>query len=407
MFAIALGAPLVFTVFDGSGSSATFWSTIAVTTGVQACVVLLVVLVMVARIKLVTEKLGINKTMGIHRALGVAAVVLVALHIAAVVIDNPTNVWLLEPFVAPPRAVAGTIGFVALVTMVLFAERRRVYERWRWAHRIGALIALTAIVLHVWWLNRLVNTVPWLILFITAFIAMITLAFWRWFAPGSRVKFMVADVRQETSNVSTITLSPCGAPLQYQAGQFAWLRLSPYPWSEDHPFTMSSAPSSAQVQFTFRHTGDWTTGLLRRLRPGAPVWVNGPYGAMTPAVAEGAAGIVMVASGVGLTPMLSLLRDLADCNDTRPLALLVPPGEMLFRPELERLGQRLDLAVLRTLRRPITGPSMETALPDRLWMGRAVYYVCGPPSMIMDTVSALATQGVSQEHIHCEQFDLA
>lgn len=407
IFALALAAPIVFTVFDGSGSSSTFWSTIGVITGVQACVVLLVVLVMVTRIRLVTERLGINRAMGVHRALGVAAVVLVGLHIIAVVADNPANVWLLEPFVAPPRAVAGTIGFVALVVMVLSAERRRVYERWRWAHRIGALIALTAIILHVWWLNRLVNMVPWLMLFITGFIAVIALALWRWFAPGSQAKFMVADIRSETPNVSTITLTPCGKPLRYAAGQFAWLRLQPYPWAEDHPFTMSSAPSSSQVQFTFRHAGDWTTGLLRRLRPGAPVWLDGPYGAMTPAASDGAAGIVMVASGVGLTPMLSLLRDLADCNDSRPLALLTPPGEMLFQLELDRLGQRLDLTVLRSLRRPITGQSMETTLPDRAWMPRAVYYVCGPPSMVMDTVAALATQGIPHGQIHCEQFDLA
>lgn len=401
-------APPAVAVAVGTGPTETLWSILAVITGTQATVGLALTLAAVARVRRLTSAVGIGGAVGIHRTLGVATTGFALAHLAAVIADNPANVWLLDPTVAPSRAVAGTVALASLAGVVVFAKRRiRRYEWWRWAHRGGATVALVLVVLHILLLNRLLNSPVWAVLFLTVAATIAAVTWWRWFAPTRRTRFLVGDMHAESADVSTVSLRPCGSPLRFDAGQFAWLRLRPGPWAQDHPFTISSSADDDTVEFTFRHAGDWTTGPLRALRPGSPVWVDGPYGAMTLSAADDAAGIVMVAAGVGLTPAMSLLRTLADRGDRRPLILITPEREQLFRDELNQLARRLDLCVLPMLTRPVRADVFVRALPDRAWPAQAAYYVCGPPQMVTDTVSVLADLGIPPGQVHCEQFEMA
>ena len=107
LLTVAILTPIVLTVTCGSGDPATVWSALAVMTGSMALIALVFTLVAVARVRYLTNHLGIDGAMGIHRTLGVATVGLATAHILAVVADNPANVWLLDPSIAPGRAVAG------------------------------------------------------------------------------------------------------------------------------------------------------------------------------------------------------------------------------------------------------------------------------------------------------------
>lgn len=400
-------APVALAVVDGTGAPRTLWSDLAVITGGQAVAAAVLTLAAVARIRAVTGTLGIDGAMGAHRVLGSATASLAAVHLVAVIGDNPSSVWLLDPTVAPRRAVAATAALVVFAGLVGTARRRqRRYEWWRWAHRAGAATALGLVALHIWWLNRLVNVWPWLALFVSAAGATLGLCAWRWLARARHGRYLVVDMRAETSTVSTVRLVACGEPLTFEAGQFAWLRLRPSPWAEDHPFTLSSPAGAETLDVTFRHAGDWTTGPLQALRPGTPVWLDGPHGAMTLAAAQDAPGIVMVAAGVGLTPALSMLRTLAERGDRRPVVLLIPPGETLFRDELTQLAQVLDLTVTPSLARPVTAQTVAAALPDRAWPGQAVWFVCGPPGMVADTAAALTELHIPPERVRTEQFEI-
>lgn len=405
LLGVATVAPIALTVVCGTGDPATLWSALAVVTGSQALVALTLALVAVARIRRLTNRLGIDGVMSAHRTLGSAAVALSAVHVLAVVADNPANVWLLDPSVAPGRAIAGTVALIALVLLLGFAERRiRNYESWRWAHRFGALVAIALVALHVWWLDRLIHVGPWAALFGAVGVAVLGAGVWRWMAPGRRRRFIVSEVWNETPTVSTLALAPVGDPLRFDAGQFAWLRLRRAPWAQDHPFTISSAEDDEKVEVTYRHTGDWTTGPLRALRPGAVVWLDGPHGGMTLAAANDAGGLVMIAAGVGLTPAMSILRTCADRGDQRPLHVLTLPGEPLFRDELADLTQSLNLVVEDTLPRPVDADSLARILP---WIPRCAYLVSGPPGMVTDTCDALRAIEIPAGRIHSERFMLA
>jgi FAD-binding domain len=59
------------------------------------------------------------------------------------------------------------------------------------------------------------------------------------------------------------------------------MRLHRDPFTEEHPFTVTSAAQDRHtVEFTIRHAGDWTDEL-RRLQPGDPICLDGPHCSFT------------------------------------------------------------------------------------------------------------------------------
>ena len=134
------------------------------------------------------------------------------------------------------------------------------------------------------------------------------------------------------------------------------------------------------------------------------MWLDGPHGSFTPDAPERVDGLVLIAGGVGITPMMSMLRTLAERGDRRlhRLVLAERPDQPLFGPELEVLARRLDLDVLRTAGRRVDADLLAEILPRA--RGRLEYYVCGPPGLLTGSLAALDQLGVPPGRIHSEQF---
>jgi NAD(P)H-flavin reductase len=84
------------------------------------------------------------------------------------------------------------------------------------------------------------------------------------------------------------------------------------------------------------------------------VYVDGPHGAFSMDQDEGP-GFGLIAGGVGIAGLISMLRTMADRHDVRPVVLVYANPEwdgVAFREELERLKDRLDLTVVHVLERP-------------------------------------------------------
>ncbi|MDQ3762506.1 MAG: ferric reductase-like transmembrane domain-containing protein [Actinomycetota bacterium] len=430
LLAPVLLAPMLHGLRTGDGSS--LLSELSVGMGLLATSMLICAVVLPSRLRSLTRTFGIDGVLGIHRFIGLAVTLLVLLHIILVVAANPANVALLDVVHAPNRAraaIGATVALGALVALTILRRRlRHRYEMWRWVHvaLAGTVLVLTA--LHIWWLNHLVRDTAMRALFVILALALLGVLGYRWlWLPfcGARSEYVVREVRPETSTVSTLVLEPrrdgprCGyRTLEFLPGQFAWLRLNPSIGAEEHPFTIaSSAHLGLWTEFTIRHSGDFTRAL-RLLRPGSPVWVDGPHGAFTVDLRR-TTGLVMIAGGVGITPMMSMLRTLAHQRDRRPHRLLVVArtiDELLFRAELWQLRQRLDLTVVELLRRPPPGwtgasgtidEGMLTALlPGKFRRNQLDYYLCGPPDLVTDVLTVLDRLDVPHPRIHTEQFDL-
>jgi len=431
--AVLLAPVLLAPVLHGprirNGSS--LLSELSVGMGLLATSMLVCTVVLPSRLRSLTRTFGIEGVLGIHRFVGLAITLLVGLHVVLVVAANPANVALFDVVHAPDRARAAlgaTVALGALIVQTVLRRRlRHRYEVWRWVHVVLAAAVLVLSGLHIWWLNHLVRDAAMRALFTVLAVGVLVVLAYRWvWLPlrGTRREYVVREIRPETPTVSTLVLEPRrnGARRGYRSlafapGQFAWLRLHPSIWAQEHPFTIaSSAHLGLWTEFTIRHSGDFTR-QLRLLRPGSPVWVDGPHGAFTLDLHR-TTGLVMIAGGVGITPMMSMLRTLAHRRDRRPHRLLMVArtiDDLLFRAEIRRLQQRLDLTVVELLRQPppswtgasgTVGAELLTALlPGEFRRNQLDYYLCGPPALVTDVLTVLEELDIPQPRIHTEQFD--
>ncbi|HYZ36523.1 MAG TPA: ferredoxin reductase family protein [Pseudonocardiaceae bacterium] len=429
LLAPALLAPLLHGLRPGDGAS--LLSELSVGMGLLATSMLVCAVVLPSRVRSLTRTFGIDGVLAIHRFVGLAVTLLVGLHIVLVVGAKPANLALFDVMHAPNRAraaVGATVALGALIALTVLRRRlRHRYEVWRWAHLALAGTALVLSALHIWWLNHLIRDPSMRALFAAFALGVLVVLGYRWlWMPvfGAGREYVVREIRPESSTVSTLVLEPKRSrsrrgyrALEFAPGQFAWLRLQPSVRAEEHPFTIaSSAHLGLWTEFTIRHSGDFTSEL-RLLRPGSPVWIDGPHGAFTLDL-QRTTGLVMIAGGVGITPMMSMLRTLAHRHDRRPHRLLVVAStidELLFRAEIRKLQQRLDLTVVEVLRKPPpswTGPSgrideslLTAVLPGKFRRNQLDYYLCGPPAMVDDVRSVLDRLEVPEPRIHTEQFD--
>jgi predicted ferric reductase len=220
--------------------------------------------------------------------------------------------------------------------------------------------------------------------------------------------YRVAHVRPEGAQTWTVVLEPLGHPgIKFRAGQFAWLTLGSTPFSlQQHPFSFSSsAAQSSRIEFAIRELGDFTS-TIKTVKPGTTAFVEGPYGAFVPDF-DRKEGLFLIAGGVGIAPMMSMLRTMRDRKDRRPVILIYGNHsleETIFKDELGSLQQELDLNLVLVFSR-IGEELLERHLPrDR---NAFDYFTCGPTPM-MDLVEGyLNRSGVPVRQIHSERFDIA
>jgi NAD(P)H-flavin reductase len=158
-----------------------------------------------------------------------------------------------------------------------------------------------------------------------------------------------------------------------------------------------------------KELGDFT-GSLDQVKPGMRAYLDGPYGSMS---VEGRSepGIALIAGGVGIAPMLSILNQMRLTGDSRRVRLIYGnrlEEQIVFREDLPREDTILVLS------EPPVGWQGETGMigPDLLdgsftddEFAEWLFVLCGPPIM-MDTVEDhLIARGVSSGQILSERFD--
>jgi ferredoxin-NADP reductase len=124
---------------------------------------------------------------------------------------------------------------------------------------------------------------------------------------------------------------------------------------------------------------------------------------------------VLIAGGVGITPMMSILRTLADLGDRRPVILLYGSRDfdsITFREELDALRPRLALSLVHVLAAPPNGWTGETGFIDAAMFRRHLpppyaaheYFICGPDVMMDAIETALGELHVPMSRYHSERY---
>ncbi|MBK1720005.1 2Fe-2S iron-sulfur cluster-binding protein [Thiocystis violacea] len=129
--------------------------------------------------------------------------------------------------------------------------------------------------------------------------------------------------------------------------------------------------------------------------------------------------IVLIAGGIGITPLLSILNTLAHRGDPREVWLfhgVRNRGEQIMKEHLASLrdthpGFQLHVCYGEPSEEDVQGVDYQhrgwldiRLLQKTLRFGRYEFYVCGPPMMMEALVPALEASGVTPENIHYESF---
>lgn len=405
------------------------WVELCMTSGLLGLSTLAATIVLPSRVKSLTKAFGTEEVLRSHRWLAIATTVIVLAHVVFILIDKPLNVLLLSPGDSGAnRARAGLTATVALVLLtVLTLARQRLktrYHVWRWVHVILAVAALVGTYLHIVWLNHLMQDAAERTVMSVVLVAVSAILINRWILrpiASLRHGYVVREVIPETDTVTRLVLTPASRwqrKLAHRPGQFAWIRLdSPFGPLQGNPFTISSAADDpSELEFTIRDRGDFT-GSVRALEPGRRVYVDGPYGAFNSDY-KGGESLLLLGAGVGMGPMMGLLRSHAQRGDQRPHCVISTasnPDELMFRQELRELAQVMDLRIIETVSKAPeswTGPRGRISLElldtviEQPEFAKPQVFICGPPQMVTDSAQMLADLGVPESSVHTEQFDM-
>lgn len=407
----------------GSG----FWWDFSIALGFAGAAMMGTMFVLTARFRYAAAPFGIDIIYYFHRWIGVAAFIFILAHPLIIFIIAPDllRIYLDPSFISWPMW-AGVASLAALTALVIVSLGRKQlgihYDGWRLSHAILASAALLLTFVHIAGISVYVAS-PWKrILWATITICWLSLLLYvRLIKPLLLLKrpYMVEQVVKERGHAWTITLRPKGHKgFTFMPGQFAWMNLSKSPLiAREHPFSFSgSAEETETLQFTIKELGDFTR-TIKNVSPGQIAYLDGPFGAFT-IDRHPSANYVFIGGGIGIAPIMSMLKTLTSRKDKRPLLLFYAYNNwenLTFQEELETLKTKLNLKVVYILKNPpdnwqeergfITDELLSRRLP--LKPEQYEYYLCGPNALVSISEKSLRKQGVPLARIHSELFDLA
>lgn len=365
---------------------------------------------------------GLNRVYIAHHIIGAISLValmvhpvMLALRLAASSIRDAA--LLLLPQVGDlPMAygIFSLLGLIALMIVTFFVSLP--YRVWLMTHKLlGAVFFLGG--LHVLLVpSALYNDalLKWLLI---GYVVLGLAAFaYRTLLPRIFVRRYEYSVRAATlvgEGVIQIDMLPVRHGINFKAGQFVFLSFRQSGISQEwHPFSVSSAPNDANLSVTVKALGSYTR-LLTQLQAGlagSTVWVEGAYGRFSFRNFKNPHQ-VWIAGGIGVTPFLSMARDLGNAPCFIDLYYSV-------RTEAELV----DYATLAQIGTPGVGQNFRLIpfVSSKQGYLTAKYVsdtsggltdkdilLCGPPAMMKSLKDQMAELGVKKAQIHSEEFSMS
>jgi predicted ferric reductase len=418
-------APLFVLMVSGTRPGRGFWTEFSVALGFAGLAMIGLQFLLTARYRALTTPYGIDVVYHFHRQISIVAFVLILAHPVILFITRPTTLQYLNLAVAPWSARLGVLAVVALVfvivTSVYRLNLRFEYEPWRISHGIFATLAIVLAMGHVVLVGYYVDSpgkqAVWLIL---GAIWIGALLYIRIIKPINMLRrpYKIEEIKQERGDVYTLVLKPDGHQgMQFKPGQFAWLTIWSSPFAiKEHPFSFSSSSmQNGYYEMAIKELGDFTS-KVKTIQPGTTAYLDGPYGVFS-IDDHPAEGYVFLAGGIGITPIISSLRTMADRNDSRPVLLIYGNKtweDLTFREELDELKNAINMEIVYVLEDPPEGWEGETGFVTPQLLARYLpdnrmdleYFICGPGPMMDAVENGLTRLGISLEQTQAERFNL-
>jgi ferredoxin-NADP reductase/MOSC domain-containing protein YiiM len=239
---------------------------------------------------------------------------------------------------------------------------------------------------------------------------------WRGFRP-----FRVSRKLHESDNVVSLMLEPKdGQPMAALPGQFVVLRFGSDPAAtlmRSYSLSGKLDPVCYRVSIKREDRGAASIYVDDKLQAGDIIGVSAARGSFT--LREGNTPVVLLSAGIGVTPVLAMLRALKAEASTRDIWWLYGTRNGREHPFAEEVREQLEgLANQHSYIRYSSPDSQDRPGIDFNFAGRldvrilkeldlprdADFYICGPSTFVSDWTGGLAASGVAPERIHTEMF---
>ncbi|MFH0849687.1 MAG: FAD-dependent oxidoreductase [Candidatus Bathyarchaeota archaeon] len=220
----------------------------------------------------------------------------------------------------------------------------------------------------------------------------------------------IAEIRQATPTVKTLRLDLLGREFSFHPGQWIDCYADIEGERRVAGYTLTSSPNAKDHMEISVKTGDnpVTRLIHESAQVGDTLHVDGGQGS-TYYTREMGDRLVLIAGGIGVTPIISILRYADEAGDVCATILYSASslGELLYREEIEAMEKRngrirAHFFVTGEVSRHRQGRINEAALRELALDTDALYFISGPRDMIMGMVAALRNLGVDEANIRYE-----
>jgi predicted ferric reductase len=390
--------------------------------GVVTAVLMMSQVLLASRAPWIDRVIGHDRAIARHATLGSYAILLMFVHLSLIVTATSRELsqGLVEAFfglssgnlwIAAAEIAAGLFALV-LATSLFGAFRAWHYETWHTIHRV-VYVAIAIAVPHQFLDGETFRRggVAWLFWFTFYVIAFGSFVAFRMVRPlvlTANHRARVASVTTEADGSTTVDIQ--GRMLRglgAKPGQFLlWRFYTPKLFWQKHPYSLSSAPHGDHVRITVKPSGHGSRAVAH-VRPGTVVTFEGPLGIFTHD-ARARNGIVLIAAGIGITPIRALLEHVLPGEPCVVVVRVRSLDEAPLLHEVRALARdrSADLKVLVGPRGDTWGTPDEPASIASLVTDPSDVdvFVCGPLAWARQVEADALAAGVAPGAIHRERF---
>ncbi|MDF3865336.1 pyridoxamine 5'-phosphate oxidase family protein [Pseudomonas denitrificans (nom. rej.)] len=230
--------------------------------------------------------------------------------------------------------------------------------------------------------------------------------------------WQVLRVESESEDIRSFYLQPpAGTVVSFAPGQHLPVRLAAGEQALIRTYSLSSAPSDGELRISVKAQGPASRYLHEQIAVGDHLQVRAPMGSFA-LKSDSGRPVVLIGAGVGITPLLSMLRELV-AGPARRVHLFQSArtlGQLPFQREIAELRQRAPhLKIHRALSRPEQTAEMGRdfeqigrldieAIKAQLPLDDYDFYVCGPGEFTQAIYDGLRGLNIADARIHAETF---
>jgi predicted ferric reductase len=376
-------------------------------------------LALVSRLPWIEPSVGCDRLYRLHRYIGFVIAPLFVSHPVLLTVGYARRhrVSVSEQFVKIawgwPHAWLAIVALVIIALVVTSSlppiRRHLTYDGWHASH-VAMYFAIGLASVHQatgaemreqsWWWY-------WVTLHLAVIGALLTFRAGRPVFNLARHRFRIDRIVSESDDVTSVYLK--GRRLErfsFRAGQYANVAFLTRGYWAPHPFSFSAAPNGRFLRISIKAVGDFTR-RIRHLTPGTLVLLEGPLGAFTAEPSNGCK-FLMIAGGIGITPIRALIESLASECDVVLVYGAKAANDLVFAAELRALTPRCHFILSQ---RANADDRYLQGRIDEALLGRLVpdirsreTFICGPPALMESVVSAICALRVDGWRVHYERF---